>query len=829
MLLRRAPLVPALAALCACSSATPSPPAQLTAGDALLDVAGGAREITLSRGGTTLLRFPADAFVLGTVDALDDAQSYDPYWLEPEAPIHLTPPAGLTWRSVVRAAAIPSNPGEVTVMLGFEGGVTARLVVAAAAPGRFTARLTPDTPPAGMAVAYVRLRARADAAEGFYGLGDAADDVNQRGKLRPMQMEFDANLESQDNEAHVPIPLLIGTRGWGLFVASTRVGLFDVARAEPDLVQVTYGTGDASGEGLAFHLFAAAHPLDVTKLYYDVTGLPLLPAPWALGPWIWRDETTGQAQVESDIATLRALDLATSAIWIDRPYASAVNTFDFDPARYTDPAAMIATAHANGLRVALWSTPYLETAAEPLRGQAEAAGYFPPVTGILLNKWGKPIDFTNPDAYAFWQGLIHRYTDLGIEGFKLDYAEDVVPGLGGARNVWQFADGSDERTMHYGYQQLYHRVYAETLPATGGFLLCRAGRWGDQQHVSVIWPGDMDATMTKQGEVFQGGDGRDVVGVGGLPATVIVGLNLGPSGFPFYGADTGGYRHSPPGKETYVRWVEQTALSTVMQIGDSSSEPVWELTPENGRDAEAIDIYRVYVRLHLRLFPYEWTYAQRIAQDGRPIQRALGLAYPELGLHPSDEYLFGDDLLVAPVMTPGATARPVALPPGDWIDWWDGTVYSGPATVEVPAPLGKLPLLMRAGGIVPLLRPTIDTLAPATAAGIESYANDPGPLWVRLFRGAQPAAFDLFDGTHLAADGGTIGVAPGATFTGGVVLELVGAAAPAGVDLDGAALARVATLADLDGVAAGWAWDGAATGGTVWVKAPGGAHQVAVR
>ncbi|HEY3357885.1 MAG TPA: TIM-barrel domain-containing protein [Polyangia bacterium] len=816
-------------AAAACSSSAPSPPARVTAGEATLDVAAGARTITLSRGGTTLLTLPADAFVVGTVDALADDQSYDPYWLEPEAPMHLAPPAGLRWRAATSATAIPSNPDEVTVMLGFEGGVTARLVLAAAAPGRFTARLTPDRAPAGMAVAFLRLRARAGATEAFYGLGDWADDVNQRGKLRPMQMELAPELESGDNEAHVPIPLLIGTRGWGLFVESTRVGVFDVARAEPDLVQVTYGTGAASADGLAFHLFAAAHPLDVTKLYYDVTGYPAVPAPWALGPWIWRDESRDQAQVEDDIAKIRDLDLATSAIWIDRPYATAVNTFDFNPAQFMDPAAMIATAHAQGLRVALWHTPYLASDAQPLLAEAEAAGYFPTTVGLLLNKWGKPLDLTNPAAYAFWQAHIRQYTDMGIEGFKLDYAEDVVPGLAGARNAWEFADGSDERTMHHGYQLLYHRVYAETLPETGGFLLCRAARWGDQRSVSVVWPGDMDATFTRHGEVFTGGDGNPVTGVGGLPATVIVGLNLGPSGFPFYGADTGGYRHSPPGKELYVRWLQQTALSTVMQIGDSSSEPVWEFTAANGRDQESVDIYRVYTRLHLRLFPYEWTYAQRLAQDGRPIQRALGLAFPELDAHPSDEYLFGDDLLVAPVMAAGAVARTVVLPPGAWIDWWDGTVYPGGATVEVAAPLATLPLLLRAGGIVPLLRPTIDTLAPATAAGIESYANDPGALWVRIARGAAPTAFDLFDGGRVAQDGATVSVTPGATFTAGPMLELVAETEPAGVDLDGAALARAATLAELEAAASGWAWDAAATGGTVWVKVPAGAHTATLR
>src|SRR5207237_1141683 len=127
--------------------------------------------------------------------------------------------------------------------------------------------------------------------------------------------------------------------------------VFDVAKTEPDLVEVTYGTAEQSASGLDFHLFAAEHPLDVTRRYYDVTGEPLLPAQWALGPLLWRDENRDQAQVLDDIAQLRARDLAFSGMWLDRPYATAVNTFDYDVAKFPDAGAMIDAIHAAGLRL----------------------------------------------------------------------------------------------------------------------------------------------------------------------------------------------------------------------------------------------------------------------------------------------------------------------------------------------------------------------------------------------------------------------------------------------------------------------------------------------
>src|SRR5262249_47554357 len=161
--------------------------------------------------------------------------------------------------------------------------------------------------------------------------------------------------------------------------------------------------------------------------------------------------------------------------------------------KFTDPQGMIDQIHALGFRMALWHTPYLDEmspATQALRDEANAKGDYPSQVGVLLNGGSKPIDFTKPDAFARWHGLLHTYTDIGVEGCKHDYGEDVVPGISAGRNVWKFADGSDERTMHGRYQLFYHEVYAETLPQTGGFLLCRHGTYGDQTHVSVVWPGD---------------------------------------------------------------------------------------------------------------------------------------------------------------------------------------------------------------------------------------------------------------------------------------------------------------------------------------------------
>lgn len=776
------------------------------------------RSLLLGRDDVVLLRFDGGAIQLGTVPSLDDDRSYDPYWMAEQ----------VTWHSLESAEIASEDEGGIEVDAGFEGGLHARLSLVRRAEGRFEVTLVPSASSAG-ALAFYRLFPRVDPTEGFYGLGGVLDSPEHRGRRRAIQMEVDEAVESFNNEAHASVPFLIGTTGWGLFVQDFHPMTFDVATSLDDRVEVTVGTGTASGSGLRFHLYAAEHPLDVTRLYYETTGEPRLPARWALGPWIWRDEVPGETQVRQDMETIRDLDLATTGYWIDRPYASAIGLFDFDPARYADPGGMIEAAHDLGFRMALWHVPYAEPgAAAETHDVAQASGFFPPETPGTYFAWSWPVDFTNEDARAWWQGLLRTYTDLGIEGWKLDYAEDVQIGINGGRYRWRFADGSDERTMHHRYQLLYHQVYAETLPLDGGFLLCRTGTWGDQVNGPVIWPGDLDATMDAHGAQASD-DGEDYVATGGLPASLAVGLSLGPSGFPFYGSDTGGYRHAPPDKETFTRWFEQTALSSVMQVGTNSSDVPWEFTQDNGFDEEMLGWYRDYARLHLRLFPYEWTLAQRLVSDGRPIMRPLGLARPEMGVHPADVYFFGDDLLVAPVVERGAVIREIPLPDGEWADWSVGEVLQGGTTVTVDAPLEKLPLLMARGAIVPLLRPTIDAIA-ATGQPerVDSMAVLAGVLWPRVFAGPA-SAFDLYDGARIGQEesGASVAVTwrDGAEFDQGAIVELVawGPDPPSSVALDGTALQAAADLAALESDL-GWLHSPAG-GGSLWIAIPGGEHR----
>ena len=662
--------------LAGCDAGTPplaQPPVTVGASRYHVDVTDDGRAIVLRRSTEALLVLGEDAFQAGVVDVVDDSASYDPYALDGRES-----EAGVTFRAPVgsHVEALPASgdarPG-AAVTLDYGDDLTVRVEIREKSEAGFTFDVTPGVnATGGPAIALLRVRARTsgDPHEGFYGLGEWEDSVDHRGKLRAMQLEADLELESANNEAHVPVPFLLGTHGWAMFVATTRAGSFDVARKDPAAVEATFavaprgGTGAGAPEAFRMWLFGADAPLDLVKRALRGVGRRSRAA--AVGA---RTVDLAQREPQSEggrgrhrhAPPPRSRDvrhLARSPVRERRQHVR-LRPRQVHRRKRAHRARSTRLASASRCGARRTSRPR----AEPLRSQATANSFFPPQNGIPLNPWGLPVDFSSPAAFAFWRDLVSRYTSAGIDGFKLDYGEDVVPSLGLVRNVWRFADGSDERTMHHRYSGLYHRAYGDALP-DDRFLLCRAAHWGEQRTGCIIWPGDMDSSFTHHRERFTPRDGKEVTGVGGLPATVVMGLSLGVSGFPFFGADTGGYRHSPPDEELFLRWTEQTALSTVMQVGDGSSQPPWVFTPENGRSDATVDVYRTYARLHMRLFPYEWTYAQRIAVDGRPILRPLGLAYPEMGIHPSDVYLFGDDLLVAPVLTRGERSRSVVVPAG---------------------------------------------------------------------------------------------------------------------------------------------------------------------
>lgn len=733
----------------------PPPSATLGAGRFRLEVRAAPFGLTLTRDGAPIaqVRRIDAAFAETREEAFDRSKYYDP-----------AKPA--TYRVTWETLSPVGEPGADGVPTRLAvGDWQAAFTLGTDAEGRFTAEVVPDDPDR-----LVQLRLVLDAPEGeaYYGLGELFDTPEHRGKHRPMQIGPDIHSEGFYSEYHVAVPLLIGTGGWGLFVEDRHPADFDVAASDPEHIQVVFET-----KRLKFHLFGADTPTNVLPHYVALTGQPARPAEFAFGGWIWRNENRDQQQVYDDLRALRENDLPMSGMWLDRPWATGINTFVMDPAKFPDPEGLVAAVHAAGLRFAVWASPYLAPDTGELWQTASDNGWFvrtPP-------GWPKSfdadfVDLTNPDAAMYFKGIIQRITDLGAQGFKLDFGEDVQVGSGPVALPFDFHNGETERTMHHGIAPYYHRPFAELTGGDAqGFILSRAGTYGDQTLTTTIWPGDLCNGFEKYQENRH---------VGGLPAAIAGGLSLSTSGYPWFASDTGGYRHGRAPKEVFLRWVAYSALGTVMQTGGSEQHNPWDFEEhETGRDAEPVSqfdtetlsIYRDFARLFIRLHAYRHPFNEDAHETGRPVTRPLGFAHPELGVHPATQYLLGDALLVTPVIDETGMVE-VVFPAGRFYDWFTGELVEGPTTMQREIPFDRIALYARAGAIVPLLRDTVDTLAPATDPDVDSYANDPGVLTVRLYPGEGRRTFETLGGTRITVEDDTVTLT-GDHFTG-YVFELHG-------------------------------------------------------
>jgi len=659
-------------------------------------LSGSPARLRLRRGGATLLESPEGMplILIGTREGGPSAMRFhDPRQADP---------SGITWVAPTAVRSVDQAAGTVTLTHPATGDVVLRLV-------RTNADVLSLVVEArGPDVAMLRFDAPMDAG-GYHGLGEQFAGFDARGRVVPMQLHVEGSA-SGTNEAHVPVPFMVSTLGYGVFVETTEAGAFDVGATEAARWSARF-----EGNRATVHLFAQSTPRAVIGAYTRLTGLPRMPPRWSFGHQQWRNAWDSDAQVLEDARRLRSEGIPTSTMWIDNPWQTSYSDHTIDRTRFRDPEAMMATLRQLGYRVIFWSVPFLDAVsdgatpqnpAERLWVQARERNLLVRTTSgrpyVTITRYGgpsgmpnangSPMDWTNPEATAFWVDQLRPVIEAGARGFKLDYAEDVVCELGGTRTGFRFFNGDTERRGHWFYPQGYHAAYRAALDRWAGgdgFLIGRASSWGGQRISDLIWPGDLDNDFSNH----EGGR------VGGLRAAIHGMVSLAESGFPSFASDTGGYRGGMPDREVLLRWAEHTALSPFMQLGGAgTSHNPWAYDPD------AVRIYRGLARLHDDLTPYFIEYAVRASAEGVPplVSAAVGFPGDPGSARDTEAYLLGDDLFVAPVVTAGATHRMVHVPPGTWVHWWTGTQYNGPTDVTIAAPIGQPVLLAREGAVIPM-------------------------------------------------------------------------------------------------------------------------------
>jgi len=744
------------------------PPDQVSSGPVSIELT----SMTLTVGSLSIEGF----LQIGVTDEIDDQHYYDPRGGDPA--VDLVP--------ITKAIA---TDGESIIL---EGGTKLRLKPC---PVQDCAVLELDASAHAGAV-QLQLALPRPGTEPLYGTGDAPVRANVAGTVRELSLRVDPGSESSLNETHVPVPLVLWPKsGVGMLAADDRPGAIDLAKTNVDRVTTTFTLPDRGT--YQFYLYTSPAPLDLVRTYVALTTKPALPPRWAFAPMQWRNALTSADELRDDMDEMRARNIPGSTIWIDNPWQTAYNSFVVDEQQFVQFDALVDEMHARGYNLLFWSTPYVGkdpiSAADYAEGTANEFFVQDDIGNVIDYPWqdgpGAMVDFTRPGASEWWQQRIDRVVSRGSSGFKLDFGEEIVPDIAGAILPMVLAAG-DNGQFHRRYQEHYHRAYLEALPPGDGFLLTRAGAWGEQHVNTAIWPGDLDSDFSEHGV----DNGEGMTNVGGLPSAISRGLALSVSGYPFYGSDIGGFRDFPT-TDSLLRWAQYAAFGTIMQLGGGGkSHNPWDATLFTPGSAA---VYKTYADIHIQLNPLLWTLANQAAADGTPVNRPVRFMFPDSA---SDDAMFflGDNLLVAPVIEAGATQRAVILPPGAWVDVNSGAPLTGDGTTEimVAAPFDVIPRFQRAGSIVPMFARAADTLLPATAAGVTSYTTPAIGRELRLVytpTESTTANVTLHDGAAASAIGEIISVTPGteySVFTVDIDARALPApfSAPATILVNGAAL-----------------------------------------
>ncbi len=518
--------------------------------------------------------------------------------------------------------------------------------------------------------------------------------LDRRGTTVSMKMEATVALFT---------PFFQTSRGYGVFVEGTAIGRYDLARADANVIEYEFEIPKGR-DSLDYRFLAGPTPADVLDRYTAISGRPFLPPAWTFKHWRWRDEHRNgppatldgvamNADLVDDLTHYESLGIPVGNYTIDRPWGAGdlpnlrapedvgFGDLYWDEDRFPNPEAMIEALTRRGYHLFLWVAPW--ATGVTTNREATANGYLAPSSRYI-------IDYTNPAAAAWWEEKMKALVRRGIAGFKIDRGDEDTPSAD-SDVYWDGRTGSEIKNA---YPEIMAKVHHDAVKAVRGddFLnYPRAGYAGSQR-----WAG------------FSAGDvpGKNLFGTptdAGLRLAILAMQNAALMGFPIWGSDTGGYEQFGD-REVFARWLEFSAFSPIMEIGGSGTHAPWDMPTEPRIDTEMIDIYRRFVTIHHALVPYLYAHAVEAHRAGKPIAKPLWFAYPEdtRVRDAWDEFLLGDDILVAPVWKLGTRTRDVYLPAGAWVDHWDRSrVVEGPKELRSePAPFDRIPVFVRAGADV---------------------------------------------------------------------------------------------------------------------------------
>ena len=530
-----------------------------------------------------------------------------------------------------------------------------------------------DTEPGGR---YIREQLSLDVGELVYGLGERFGPVVKNGQTVDI---WNADGGTSSEQAYKNVPFYLTSRGYGVFVNHPGAVSFEVASEAVSRVQFS-----VPGESLEYLVIYGPTPEEILRKYTGLLGRPALPPSWSFGLWLSTSFTTSydEATVTGFVDEMAARDLPLSVFHFDCFWMREFHWCDFtwDDRTFPDPAGMLARLKEKGLRISLWINPYIAQRS-PLFAEGAERGYLlrrPDGDVWQTDQWQAGmgiVDFTNPDARAWYADKLRALLDLGVDCFKTDFGERIPTDV-----VW--SDGSDPERMHNYYTYLYNQCVFDLLRSQRGegeaVLFARSATAGGQQF-PVHWGGDCESTFVSMAESLRGG------------------LSLAASGFGFWSHDIGGFEGRPD-PAVFKRWIPFGLLCTHSRLHGSDSYRVPWLF-----DEESVEVLRRFTSLKMQLMPYLYGQAVAAHQTGMPVLRPMAAEFPDdpACAHLDRQYMLGDRVLVAPVFTASGETS-YYLPAGTWTHLQTGATVRGSRWVHEVCDFTTVPVYVRPGSVLPL-------------------------------------------------------------------------------------------------------------------------------
>lgn len=540
-----------------------------------------------------------------------------------------------------------------------------------------------------------QIRFKAHDGERFYGLGQ-----HKHGRLDQKGCVIDLlQLNSE-----VCIPFLLSNRGYGFLWNNPAVGRVELGNNH------TRWIAEATSE-LDYWVTVGATPAQIVERYVEATGhAPLLPE-WAAGFWQCKLRYETQEELLSVARGYKDRGLPLSVIVIDYFHWTRQGEWRFDLKAWPDPAGMVRELEEMGVKLMVSVWPTVNGSSSNFnemqqRGLLIETNRGNPAHWILTDTDapGAPApvyfyDATNPDARRFfWEKIQQGYHEHGIEAFWLDACEPEMYPTDPENLRYHLGNGLAVTNI---YPRMQARAFYEGMHSAGQqevVTLCRSAWAGSQQYGAAVWSGDIASTFEE------------------LQAQVRAGMNIGLSGIPWWTTDIGGFHggdpESPYFRELIVRWFQFGAFCPLFRLHGfrqpADLDRYWESGGPNeiwSFGSTAYETIAGLLQLRERLRPYIMEQMRAAHAHGTPPMRPLFYDFPEDGRSWAieDQFMFGPDLLVAPVLFEGAHARDVYLPPGEtWRNAWTQENCEGGQTVTVDAPLARIPLFLRGNADLPI-------------------------------------------------------------------------------------------------------------------------------